>query len=240
MAGGNQWCEARPAVRRSQGSHRYCTLKSSCLKLSNLWALECPCGAQEILKVGVKVVCVGWERKKKKKSPIIKLIKWHVPQRSEQGQCGSTCSPLSRWAVTLLCAAGGVMQHEQQHLRVCYHGGTSSSPVSSFPPSLHQFGWMPRLVAGWWPWSIFFFFASGYVKRQSSSGQVEEGAARWVILSSFISRGAFEYVCPPPNTHTHIYTHPVNKKKKLRSQRGGWEAVTSQFEVEVAQRSSFT
>lgn len=32
------------------------TLKSSCLKLSNLWALECPCGEQEALKVVAKLV----------------------------------------------------------------------------------------------------------------------------------------------------------------------------------------
>lgn len=123
----NLWYGARPVVFRSQGSGRYYTLKNSCLKLSNLWAFECPCGAQEILKVVGKLV-----RKKKKK-------KWHVPQWSEQRHCGSACSPLSRLAVTLLCTAGEVMQHEQQHLCVCYHCGTSSSPMSSRPPSVSQY-----------------------------------------------------------------------------------------------------
>lgn len=51
---------------------------------------------------------------------------------NEQGHCSSACPPLSRLAVTLLCTAGGaVMQHEQQHLCVCYRCGTTPSPVSS-------------------------------------------------------------------------------------------------------------
>lgn len=71
----------------------------------------------------------------------------HVPQRSEQGHCGSGCSPLSRLAVTLLCTAGEVMEHEQQHLCVCYHCRKSSSPPSLLPPSVSKFGSVPLSVA---------------------------------------------------------------------------------------------
>lgn len=108
---------------RSQGSCRYYTLKSSCLKLSNLWAFECPCGAQETLKVVAKLV-----REKKKQKNDMSL------SGANKGTAAAPVHPLSRLAVTLLGTAGDVMQHEQQHLCVCSHGGTSSSPVSLLPP----------------------------------------------------------------------------------------------------------
>lgn len=79
----------------------------------------------------------SWKETWKKKSQIIKLIIRHTPLWSQQGHCGSGCSPLSRLAATLLCTAGEVMQHQQQHLRACGHCGTSPSAVAfSLPPSV--------------------------------------------------------------------------------------------------------
>lgn len=49
------WTYKKAKNTQSQDSSRYYTLKSRRLDLSNLWASECPCGTQEILKVEDKL-----------------------------------------------------------------------------------------------------------------------------------------------------------------------------------------
>ena len=119
---------------------------------------------------------------------------WHVPQRSEQGHCGIACSPLSRLAVTLLCTAGEVMQHEQQHLCVCYHCGTSSSTPSSLPPPVSKFGCRPVL---WLKVALFpeqLTLVTVYMKCQSSRAQRKGGVDDALPSICSHSRDASEHL----------------------------------------------
>ena len=118
------------------------------------------------------------------------------PPRSEQGHCGSACSPLSRLAVTLLCTAGEVIQHEQQHLCVCYHCRTSSSLASSIPSFCKvnlnqcQFSVLPFSVA------FYFVMVNMNVRApELRAEEVEEEVMSNTLPSIWnYSRGTFEHI----------------------------------------------
>lgn len=96
---------------RSLGSCRYYSLKNSCLKLSNLWASECPCGTQEILKVEGKL---GREKEKSNysiRSITCPSLEWTralrqylaAPVKFSNEPHGRSRGGFAAWAATPVC-----------------------------------------------------------------------------------------------------------------------------------------
>lgn len=91
-----------------------------------------------------------------------------------KGTAAAPVQPLSRLAVTLLCTAGEVMQHEQQHLCVCYHCGMSSSPPSSLLLSVSKFVSVPSFCGSVLPFSGESYFVMLHMKCQCSRVQARK------------------------------------------------------------------